>query len=109
MTDKEFEELERKQQLIIDSWVAIEDETGRDPTLTEVADRAYDTCSTTYVTYVMDKYGDLLDERRNTMSEPIADGEGQYVFELGTSDTWKAIRLLPEELSRKIYNQVREE
>lgn len=105
----EYSDLTRNQQLIVDSYVEAERQLGRDPTLDEVADRAYDTCDNSYVWYVMDNYGEVLDNRRRDTQVIAADGEGSYLFELGSTDTWKAIRLLPEELSQKIYDQVREQ
>lgn len=103
----EFEDLTRKQQLIIDARIAAEKELGRKPTLAEVADRAYDDCSPSYTRTTLGKYSDVLETRQKT-DELVADGEGHYLFELSADDTWEAIRLLPEELSQKVYEQVRE-
>lgn len=110
MTDHTpFEELTRKQQLIIDAHISAEEELQRSPTLDEVAERAYDDCDNSYVHYTLGKYGDTLRARGRDNAVPVTDGEGSYAFELGSTDTWKAIRMLPEELSQKIYDQVRQQ
>lgn len=105
-----FEDLTDKQQQIIEAYVQAERELDREPTLEEVSDRAYETCKPAYVreTAVVN-YPDVLARRRNTMKKAVTDGEGSYVFELAVSDTWRLIRLGPEGVSEKIYDQIREQ
>lgn len=97
--NRDFESLTTKQRNTVNAIV----ESQVDATGMEIAEEAG--VNESYVYYVRDNFPHLIDERRSTR-QIAADG-GSYQVALTPDQAWKAIRLLPEELSETIFRQVR--
>lgn len=103
-----FDQLTPKMRQIVETFIELTKELEHEPTYTDVANNAYDTCSTQYASQVLQKQEHIVENRLETaQAEPVADGEGHYDLRLSETVTWKCIRLLPREESREIYNQVK--
>lgn len=100
--EKEYGDLTPKQKRVVEEIISRRD--GEYVKANVARDAG---CRGSYVTYVEDNFPHIIEQRRSTMRTPVADGEGSYTFELGASDTFKVIRTLPDELSRKVYDQIR--
>lgn len=104
MVDRDYEDLTQKQKEIIDAYISLYREQG-EPTPTQVSSRVDSTAS--YCHKVLDQYEELAEKRRSTAMTVVADGEGHFDLRLSETDTWRAIKLLPDELSKKIFEQVK--
>lgn len=100
-TDRDFESLTRKQRNTVEAIIAA------DPGATNIAIAEDAGISDSYVEYVRENFPHILDERRGAMSVVADGGNPTYEVELSGDDVWKAIRLLPDDLSTKIFRQVR--
>lgn len=101
-TNKRYTDLTDKQQAVVDEYISRD---GNNRNNKDVAHEAG--CTPSYVSYVRNNFPHILEERDSTMRTVAADGEGHYDVTIGTTDAFKMIKLLPEELSKKIYDQVR--
>ena len=101
--DRDFESLTDKQRNVVEALV----EHGTERSNEEVAAEAGVTPS--YVYYVQDHFPHIISNRRSTSNhQPAADGGHSTVtVELTHEEARKAIRLLPEEMSETIFNQLR--
>lgn len=97
--DRDFESLTQKQRNTVEAILKL----GPEATGQEIADEAG--VNESYTHYVRDHFPHIIDSRR-TNRKLAADG-GSYQVALTPDQAWKAIRLLPEELSETIFRQVR--
>lgn len=102
-TEKDYGDLTNKQRSIVDGII----DADVDATDASIADAV--NCSGSYVAYVRDNFPHIIDERRGTMAVTTDGGQPHYTIQLNADDAWKAIRLLPEDLSETIYRQVRKD
>lgn len=100
---KDYEDLKPQSRKAVDALVRAD----HDYTISQVAEEAG--VSDRMIPYVEDNFPHIIERRRNAMRTVAADGEGGYEITLGMTDTWRVIRLLPEELSEKIFDQVRKQ
>jgi len=100
-TDRDYESLTDKQQEAVDALVEADAEA------TQAAIAAGCSVVPSYLAYVQDNFPHLI-RGRSTATRVAADGSGGgYTIELSPEQAWACIDLLPEELSRTIFNQVR--
>lgn len=71
----------------------------------EIARRA--NVSDSYVEYCETQFPHLINDVLGATQVAADGGEATYDVRLRATDAWRAIRLLPEELSETIYNQIR--
>ena len=102
-TNRDYESLTDKQRNTVDALV----EHDLDATQQEVAAEAGVTAS--YVSYVEERFPHIINQRRGTTHHEVAadGGARTYQVELTSEQAWKAVRLLPDELSETIFRQVR--
>lgn len=99
-TERDFESLTTKQRNTVEAILELKaSATGQ-----EIADEAG--VNESYVHYVKDNFPHIIDQRQGAMRVK-ADGSGAYTVSLTPDQAWKAIRLLPEELSTTIFSQIR--
>ena len=98
---RDFESLTEKQKRGVEAIVS----TDVDATYQEIAEKAG--INDSYVKYIRDNFGHIIQQRRKTMMQPVTDGEGSYTIQLGITESFQVIKILPDELSRKIYDQIR--
>lgn len=103
-TNKRYEHLTDLQRAVVD---AIVDRRGGTYTTQEIGDIAQ--CSPSTVTYAEQNFPHASEQRRSTMRQPVADGEGHYEVRLAETDAFKMVRMLPDELARKLYDQIRQQ
>lgn len=99
--DRDYESLTSKQKAIVNEAVDAESDTTNE----EIAKEAG--TSIAYAAKTRKQFKHIVDGRRGTLREVAADGEGSYTFTLGVTETFQVMRILPDELSRRIYDQVR--
>jgi hypothetical protein len=100
-TDRDYESLTDKQQEAVDALI----EADADDSQAAIAAD----CSVvpSYLGYVRDNFPHII-RGRSTAARVAADGSGGgYTIELSPEQAWACVDLLPEELSRTIFNQVR--
>lgn len=103
-TEKRYEDLAPKSKAVVD---AIVDSRDGNVTQTEIADNA--NCTDTHVTYVKSNFPHIIEDRNQTMRVAADGGEGVYDVAFTPTETFKAIKLLPEDLSKKMFNQIRQQ
>lgn len=101
-TDRDYESLTQKQKNTIEAILESEVDAANE----EIA--AIAGVSDSYVNYVEENFPHIVNRRRGTMQVAADGGDPHYEVSLASQDVWKAIRLLPDELSNKIFRQVRE-
>jgi len=100
-TERDYDSLTDKQQEAVDALV----EAAPDDTQAAIA--AGCTVVPSYLGYVRDNFPHII-RARSTASRVAADGSGGgYTVTLSPEQAWACIDLLPDELSRSIFNQVR--
>lgn len=106
-TSKRYEHMTQKQKAACDVLVKHRGEPGW--TQAELAEEAGVSPGT--IQNVLKRYPHVVDHRRSMMrSEPAADGgTDTYDITLTSSEVFKAINMLPEELSKTFFNQVRKQ
>lgn len=98
---RDFESLTDKQRS------AVEALAEHEPSESKEVIAGGENFGTSYTYYVEDHFPHLIDERRS-VEKVAADGGNQvFTVELTDEKVWKAIRLLPEELSNEIFNQIK--
>lgn len=107
--EKTAEEFEREYGLLTPKQKSSIDElaeAGPNDSMQDIAHRAG--VSDSYLYYVENEYGELLEYRKTAMRY-ASDGSGeQYVGVRFTEDeAFKAIRILPAELSQVVYQAVK--
>ena len=100
--DRDYESLTKKQKSVVDSIIQLKVEATQE----EIAENAGGV-SPTYVIYVRDNFPHIIDERRAIQNAATDGGEETYTFQFTSDETWKAMQLLNEPLSQKMWKQVR--
>lgn len=101
-TKKRYHHMTDKQQAVCD---AIVEKRGEHWTYQMIADEVG--CSPATVGNTLRRYPHVIEQRRSTMRVAADGGEGAYDITLRSDEVFKAIKLLPEELSQKFFDQVR--
>ena len=100
-TDRDFESLTQKQRNAVEAIL----ETPPDAPRVEAAEKAG--VAESYIAYCEENFPHIINERRGAMQVATDGGKQTYEVELTADEAWKAIRLLPDELSERVFRQVR--
>lgn len=104
----EYDDLTSKQKAIVDEIVDRDPRSLNELNKADVARKA-GSGSSSYVSYVIDNFNDLIVDRMERSNHPVVtDGQGRVVnFKMNEEQAFKAIRILPSNLSKVLYNQMR--
>jgi hypothetical protein len=99
--DRDYESLTDKQQEAVDA--LIEADAGD----TQAAIAADCSVAPSYLSYVRENFPHIIRTRSTAAHVAAVGGGGGYTVTLSPAQAWACIDLLPEDLSRTIFNQVR--
>lgn len=102
-TGRTYESLTQKQRNAVDAIVELGITTDSETIAREAG------ISDSYVSYVKENFPHIVNNRRGANLVSADGGEEMYTIQLPATDVWKAIRLLPQELSESIFKQVRKQ
>jgi hypothetical protein len=100
--ERDYASLTQKQKNVVDAITTLPVGTSQSAIAAEA------NCTAGYVPYVEAQFPHIIQHRAATNQVAADGGEQSYNLRLGKTKVWKMMRLLPEDLSEDIFDQVRE-